>query len=148
LPLFDVRSADDWRTLLRESQQFEKIFIDLPGLSREKNLEDWFTAKGFEMPEDAAVHLVLSPHYSSTCLQRFAKHFHVPSLASVVWTKLDEAESYGSMINLGYVTNLPVSALCYGPSLSACLAAAENQLLWKMIFTHRLPDKRRKADVR
>ncbi|HDQ40180.1 MAG TPA: flagellar biosynthesis protein FlhF [Desulfonatronum sp.] len=148
LPFFDVRTAEDWRELLCEAKRFDKIFIDFPGLSRETSLQTWLAEKEFELPKDACVHLVLNPHYATSCLKSFAKRFHVPSTASVIWTKLDEAESYGSMINLGYISRLPVSALCFGPCLSACLVAAKDQLLWKMIFTHRLPERKQEEDGR
>lgn len=140
LPFVDLRTADDWRDLLRKTSHFDKIFIDLPGLPREESLKTWLAKKEFELPGDASVHLVLSPHYATNCLKRFAKRFQVPSLASMIWTKLDESESFGAVVNLGYATRLPVSALCFGSSLSSSLALADDQTLWKLVFTHRLPE--------
>lgn len=139
LPFIDVRSPEEWRDLLGEGREYDAVFVDMPGLARSENLESWLTQKGFELPTGTSVHLVLSPHYAADSLERFAKRFHVPSLASLIWTKLDEAESYGALVNLGYTTRLPVSALCFGTSLSSTLAPADDQTLWKLVFTHRLP---------
>lgn len=140
LPFMDLRTAEDWRALLLEAEHYDKIFIDLPGLSRSENLESWLARKGFVLPDEARVHLVLNPHYATNCLERFAKRFRVPHLGSLIWTKLDEAEAFGALVNLGYSTRLPVSALCFGTSLTASLACADDQSLWKLVFTHRMPD--------
>ncbi len=140
LPFMDLRTPKDWRALLLEARHYDKIFIDLPGLSRSENLENWLARKEFVLPNEACVHLVLNPHYATDCLKRFAKRFRVPHSGSLIWAKLDEAEAFGALVNLGYTTRLPVSALCYGTSLTSSLALADDKTLWKLIFTHRLPE--------
>jgi flagellar biosynthesis protein FlhF len=142
LPFADLRTPEDWRALLLEARHYDKIFIDLAGLPRSENLESWLAQKAFTLPDDACVHLVLSPHYTTDCLEHFAKRFRVPNLASIIWTKLDEAEAFGAVVNLGYTTSLPVSALCFGTSLTSSLALADDQGLWKLVFTHRFPGVR------
>lgn len=145
LPFADLRTPDDWRTLLLEAGHYDKIFIDLPGLSSSENLEGWLARKEFALPDDACVHLVLNPHYTTDCLGRFAKRFQITNLASIIWTKLDEAETFGAVVNLGYSTRLPVSALCFGTSLTSSLTLADDQGLWKLVFTHRLPENNKKG---
>ncbi len=136
-PFVDLRLPEDWRRLLREA--YDMVFIDLPGLPGGDHLDAWLMDKEISLKGNCAVHLVLSPHYSNTILQRFIEKFQIPALSSLIWTKLDEAESYGSLVNIGYSTRLPVSALSYGTSLNSSLAPADHQNLWKLVFTHRLP---------
>lgn len=138
-PFIDLRSAQDWQQVIAASGRYDTVFVDLPGLPAGENLDTWLMQKEFSLQGDCAVHLVLSPHYSHSILQRFIKKFQVSSLSSLIWTKLDEAETFGALVNIGYVSRLPISALSFGTSLSASLAAADNQNLWKLIFTHRLP---------
>lgn len=138
-PFVDLRTPEDWRRLHRE--RYDTVFIDLPGLPSGEYLDSWLIQKEIPLQSNCAVHLVLSPHYSTTALQRFIERFQVPALCSLIWTKLDEAETFGSLVNIGYSTRLPVSALSYGTSLSSSLTAADHQNLWKLVFTHRLPSK-------
>ncbi|TVR01662.1 MAG: flagellar biosynthesis protein FlhF [Desulfovibrionales bacterium] len=136
-PFVDLRTPDDWRQLLHEPH--DMVFIDLPGLPTGEYLDTWLIQKEIPLRSNCAVHLVLSPHYSTTSLQGFIKKFQVPALSSLIWTKLDEAETFGSLVNIGYFTRLPVSALSFGASLSSSLAVADHQNLWKLVFTHRMP---------
>ena len=136
-PFVDLRSPEDWQRLLGEP--CDTVFVDMPGLPAEEHLDAWLIQKEMSLPDSCAVHLVLSPHYSNTILQRFVKKFQVSALSSLIWTKLDEAETFGAMVNIGYSTRLPISALSYGASLSSSLAAADHQSIWKLVFTHRLP---------
>lgn len=138
-PFIDLRTPEDWQKLLRDVQAHDTVFVDLPGMPAGEHLDAWLMQKEIPLQGNCAVHLVLSPHYSNSILQRFIKKFQVPALSSLIWTKLDEAEVFGSLVNIGYSTRLPMSALSYGTSLSASLAAADHQNLWKLVFTHRLP---------
>lgn len=142
LPFLELRTREDWQMLREHCREFDGVFLDLPGLARGETLAQWFENKEVALPANTATHLVLNPHYATGSLQQFTKRFHVPSLASTIWTKLDEADCYGAVINQGYSSGLPVSVLCYGASMNASLAPADDQSLWKMIFTHRLPEDR------
>ncbi|SDB59935.1 flagellar biosynthesis protein FlhF [Desulfonatronum thiosulfatophilum] len=140
-PFIDLRNPEDWQKLIRESPAHETVFVDLPGLPAGEHLDAWLMHKEIPLQGNCAAHLVLSPHYSSTSLRNFIRKFQIPCLASLIWTKLDESDVFGSLINIGYSTRLPVSAFSYGTSLSTGLAAADHQNLWKLIFTHRLPSQ-------
>lgn len=136
-PFVDLRTPEDWQRMVRES--FDVVFIDLPGLPSGESLDTWLAQKEAALQNDLAVHLVLSPHYSNSTLLQFIKKFQIPGLSSLIWTKLDEAVNFGSLINIGYFSRIPVSALSFGSSLSSSLAVADHQNLWKLIFTRRLP---------
>lgn len=142
LPFMELRTREDWQGLRELCGRFDVVFLDLPGLARTETLERWFEDKGVALPANTATHLVLSPHYSTDCLRQFTKRFGLSSLASTIWTKLDEADRYGAVINQGYSSGLPVSVLSYGASMHSSLAPADDQTLWKLVFTHRLPEDR------
>jgi flagellar biosynthesis protein FlhF len=61
-------------------------------------------------------------------------------LASVIWTKLDEACTFGSILNLAFAGGLPVSALSYGPGLKNSISPASEEMIWRLLFMRRLPD--------
>jgi len=59
--------------------------------------------------------------------------------AGIVWTKLDEASSYGPLINTGAATGLPISALSYGAGLADTLVPAHSGHVWRLVFKHQFP---------
>lgn len=127
---------------LREG--FERIIVDLPGLSRGRYLTTLLKDAGLEErtgegPDDLAVHLTLPPHYGSLQLRGILERYRTPHSGSLVWTKLDEAEHYGQMVNVAVDTGLPVSALSFGPGLGNSLAPAKENMLWRLLFKRELP---------
>ena len=58
---------------------------------------------------------------------------------SLVWTKLDEAVSFGSIVNVACAAGLPVSALSFGAELKESLAPATEPLIWRLIFKRQIP---------
>lgn len=117
------------------------IFVDLPGLPRGRTMTDMLEHFGMADP-DNALHLVITPHYGETAMHSLAARY-VPDgarhNASVIWTKLDEAEKFGSLINLGAASRLPVSALSCGPELNNTLVPAESAALWRLLFKQEMP---------
>lgn len=127
---------------LREN--YDRIIVDLPGLSRGRHLRTLLSDAGLEercgeSPDDLAVHLTLPPHYGSLQLGGILERYRCPHAGSIVWTKLDEAEHYGQIVNVGVNTGLPVSALSFGPGLGNSLAPAKENMLWRLLFKRELP---------
>ncbi|MDR1946770.1 MAG: flagellar biosynthesis protein FlhF [Desulfovibrio sp.] len=125
---------------LREG--FERIIVDLPGISRGRRLRTLLEDAGLSCltgggPEDLAVHLALSPHYTE--MRGMLERYRTAHEGSIVWTKLDEAEHFGQMVNVGAATALPVSALSFGPGLGNSLAPAKENMLWRLIFKREMP---------
>ncbi|MDL2316062.1 flagellar biosynthesis protein FlhF, partial [Desulfovibrio sp. OttesenSCG-928-A18] len=123
---------------------FDRILVDLPGLSRGRNLSTLLSDAGLgertgESPEDAAVHLVLPPHYGSVQLKGMLGRYATAHAGGIVWTKLDEAEHYGQIVNVAVSTGLPVSALSFGPGLGNSLAPVRENMLWRLLFKRELP---------
>ena len=129
----------EFAAVVRESKSFDRIILDLPGLERGAGLEGFLADLGAETAKDLQVHLVLSPHYSAGQFTAFLNRFYSRAVSSLIWTKLDEAYTYGAVVNTAAETGLPVSALAFGPGLRDTLAPAEAVLLWRLIFKHQLP---------
>lgn len=115
------------------------VFVDMPGLVRNDTLAQSRALLGLK-EQDAATHLVLSPHHDSVQTAALLARYQVDAPGSLVWTKLDEAVSYGALVNVGAACRLPVSALSFGPGLRDTLAPATESLLWRLIFKRQLPE--------
>ncbi|MDR2489217.1 MAG: flagellar biosynthesis protein FlhF [Desulfovibrio sp.] len=127
-----------------KKEGFDKIVVDLPGLSKGRYLSTLLADAGLgeltgETANDVAVHLTLPPHYGSTQLGGILERYRTPHAGGIVWTKLDEADHYGQIINVALETCLPVSALSFGPGLGNSLAPVREPMLWKLLFKRELP---------
>lgn len=127
---------------LREG--YDRVIVDLPGLSRGRYLTTLLNDAGLsaltgEGRDDLAVHLCLPPHYGSLQLRGIIERYRSSHAGSLVWTKLDEAEHYGEIVNVGIQTGLPVSALSFGPGLRNSLVPVRENMLWRLLFKKELP---------
>lgn len=126
-----------------ESLGFDRIIVDLPGVPRNKTLAGALEENGFALP-DAALHLVLPPHFDASMyrclLDRYNPGPNGPREMSLLWSKLDEAERFGSLVNVSAMCKLPVSALSFGPGLRNTLTPARDAALWRLLFKRELPD--------
>mgnify|MGYP003070625576 CR=1 FL=1 len=114
------------------------VFVDTPGLDRADTLAAWCEHMGLDLA-DAATHLVLSPFYDATQTRALLRRYSHDGPGSLVWTKLDEAVSFGTMVNVACAAGLPVSALSFGAELQQSLAPATEPLVWRLIFKRQLP---------
>ncbi|XPV77290.1 MAG: flagellar biosynthesis protein FlhF [Desulfovibrio sp.] len=135
----EIITRDDARELLEESRNFDRVYIDLPGMTGKTKLNEWLGISGLNAYSDSAVHLVLNPFYERKQYDLFLEKYNSERLSSIIWTKLDEACTFGAVINTAYLNDLPVSALSYGSGLRNSLTQAKADLLWRMIFKHELP---------
>lgn len=138
----EVATKEDFAMLVAESLDFDLILIDLPGMAREEDLTDYLSQMGMHQTAELAVHLVLSPHFGPKQYDAFMAKYRCDKLASIIWTKLDEACTFGPMLNLACATGLPFSALSYGSGLRNSMAPADKEMVWRLLFKHQLPGVR------
>jgi len=132
-------NEEEMEALLKESHKFDMILIDLPGLSGKATLAERLEDLGLSDCRDMAAHLVLAPYFSASQYAEIARRYCCPQLQSLIWTKLDEACTFGALLNMARLTELPVSALSYGPGLKNTITPAVGEMLWRLIFKHTLP---------
>ena len=135
----EADTPEEFTQVLLQCRNFDKIYVDLPSLPSGSTLTRWLTERHIDNRDDVAVHLVMSPLYGPQQLRAFWERFQSPRVKSLIWTKLDEACSFGAILNVAAMTGLPASALSYGPAVTGQMAAADSQALWKLIFTRQLP---------
>ncbi len=135
----EAGNAEEMETLLKESHKFDLILVDLPGLTGTHSLAERLADLGLTGCRDMAAHLVLSPYFSASQYVEIARRYACPQLQSLIWTKLDEACTFGALLNMARLTELPVSALSYGPGLKNSISPAKSEMLWRLIFKHTLP---------
>ena len=135
----EATNAEEMETLLKEAHKFDMVLVDLPGLTGTACLAERLEELGLAECQDMAAHLVLAPYFSASQYAEIARRYGCPQLKSLIWTKLDEACTFGALLNMARLTELPVSALSFGAGLKNSITPAVSEMLWRLIFKHTLP---------
>ncbi len=145
-----------------QNERYDRIIIDLPAMSGKNYLAGYLADSGLGKTEnagcarkaaekkasagygvhtgEASVHLALPLHYSHKTMCSMLSRYRCDIPCGIIWTKLDEAESFGEFVSAAFKSGLPVSALSYGPGLGASLSPAGETAIWRMLFKQERPD--------
>ena len=143
----EIDGPEDFARILDGAANGDAVFVDTPSLGRQGTLAAWHGEMGLAGRTGLAAHLVLSPLFSTVQADHYLRGGRCEHLASLIWTKLDEACNYGSLVNMAHASSLPISALTYGPDLTGGMAAATGKAVWKLLFKHQLPGEYPEADA-
>ena len=142
----EVENAVEFATVQAESRArgAETLIVDLPALPRGKGMGEQLTRLGMTDPANA-LHLVLSPQYDAAQMRSYLARYYPDGGSptregSIIWTKLDETEKFGTLVNVSMASRLPVSALSFGPGLRGTLLPTTDAALWRLLFKRELPD--------
>ncbi len=132
----EAKSSEDLKNILQVQSRYDLIFLDTPGLEiRERpGWKSWI-----KNLKRVRRHLVLSPVYAPDQLDAYLQKYSRDNLNSLIWTKLDEACNYGSLVNASWKSALPASYLGFGKGLRHCSASATRDNFWKLVFKKILP---------
>ncbi len=135
----EVKNSYEWLKIFSERLFFDKIFIDLPALAKRERLIDWWSFNGLDVFEKSCLYLVLSPTYSFSQIEKYIKQYVHKTLKGVIWTKLDESEKYGNIINTCFYTHIPIFLFSYGPQLKNSFSYVTSKTVFKLLLKHQLP---------
>jgi flagellar biosynthesis protein FlhF len=135
----EAPESEDFVKVLLACRNFDVIFVDLPAMVQGESLSQWTGERSLALRDDVAIHLTLSPFFSTTHYRTLWERYRSDLVKSIIWTKLDEACSFGNLINVAQMTGLPASALSFGPGVVGAMAATESQALWRLVFSHQMP---------
>ncbi len=138
----EASTAAEFAAILRENPDAGRILVDLPGVARDGSLARQLAILGLAgtgTGTGVAVHLVLPPHHGPAQMSALLARYAFEGAGSLVWTKLDEACTFGALVNVAAACGLPVSALSYGPGMRNSLVAASDAALWRLLFKQQLP---------
>lgn len=133
----EASNSDEMRKAFAACKEADRILVDLPGLAADETLSGTLTR--FGLTGKSSLHLVLAPHFSKEHIRGLITAYEAERCASLIWTKLDEAYSFGALANAAVMCGLPVSALSFAPGLTDSLIPAEANHLWHLLFKHKLP---------
>lgn len=138
LPTLVASGRDELAEALDEMSELDLVLVDTVGRSPNDtgNIEE--LAGVLAGAPDLVCHLVLACPTRDADQMRAWEAYSRFSPASLIYTKLDESSTYGSMLNQVVRTGLPVSYICYGQKVPEDLAEADREALARRL----MPDRR------
>ncbi len=138
---FEVSDKQSLINTIKNTIDYDYVFMDFQSLAKNESLNQRLEYFGLsQVKQNIACHLCLSPHYTSAQLNHFIKQYSSNIQTAIIWTKLDEAMQYGSIVNIAARSNLPISALSYNAELSNSICMAEAALVWKILLKKQIPN--------
>jgi flagellar biosynthesis protein FlhF len=119
---------------LEEHQQKELILIDSPGFGPREIAGAAPLAELLRSRNDIDVHLVLPASMKNADIARTVDRFEIFRPAKLIFTRLDETESAGCIINEVLRTGKPLSFLNFGQRIPEDLRAGDRTQLANLIL--------------
>lgn len=119
---------------LEEHRSKDLIFIDTPGVACGE-LDDLADIAGvLSTHPRVETHLVLSASMKASDMKRMAQHYEIFAPSKLIFTHLDETETYGPLVNLSIRTGKPISFLSRGQQIPEDLEAAGRDALVRLVL--------------
>jgi len=133
IPLEIVYTPEEVPAALRALSGCDVLYVDTPGRSQ-KNLEGLREIRRFidKMP-DPEVHLVLSLTSKMEDLEEVWERFSFFPVRRLLFTKLDETNTTGTLLNVVHQAHRPVSFIANGQNVPDDIFAADAKWISKSI---------------
>jgi len=142
VPVEVVMTPAELARVLESHSDKDHIFIDTDGRSA-RNTGQVLELKSFldvvEEPQD--IFLVLSLTTKNRDLNRIAQEFLKIKYSKIIFTKLDETETLGSILNLVCTFGIPVAYLADGRGIPDGISEAGPKSIAKLLFRGVDPDE-------
>lgn len=123
--------------VLEEARRKELVLMDTPGYGPGESEEAAELAAVLAGRQDIDCHLVLTASMRSADLRRVAERFEPFRPRKLLFTRLDETDSYGALWSLAVRLNLPVSFLSAGQRIPEDLEPASSRRLAEWLWSGR-----------
>ena len=110
------------------------VLIDTPGYAPAETEEAEENAYFLRRHPEIEVQLVLPASLRTSALDKFSERFAVFEPAKLVFTHLDEVDSFGPLIEHAMTTKLPISFLTDGQTVPADIEEASKERLTEGLF--------------
>jgi flagellar biosynthesis protein FlhF len=134
LPMQIVTSPPEMQRAIESFSGMDLILIDTAGRSPRDELKIQELKQLLEAARVDDVHLVLSLTSSLKSLQSTVRNFSAADISSLILTKLDEADTLGSILSLSREVSLPVSYLTTGQNVPDDIEPAAHDRLARLIL--------------
>ena len=134
LPLEVVMSPKDLRTALGKMSGYQRVLIDTAGRGTLNTRHINELANYLQYIPEAEIFLVVSATTKARDLRLIVNNFKQMKYNKLIFTKLDETQSYGNLLNCSYITGLPLVYLTNGQSVPDDLELADAEKVTDLIL--------------
>ncbi|KOP67652.1 flagellar GTP-binding protein [Bacillus sp. FJAT-18019] len=134
VPMEVVQSPGDMQRALQKLQECDLILMDTAGRNYRNELLVSELQSLFSHSDQSETYLVLSLTSKSSDMIEIADHFNKYALDKVIFTKMDETGSYGSLFNLLDAHNLRLSYMTNGQNVPDDLLLADSEQLSRLLL--------------
>ena len=134
IPMSVVFSDLEMKEVVEKYQDRNIIFVDTAGCSpfNQEQLGDLERYVKIAQPDD--IILVLSVTTDSDDLMNIYNHFKRVGVDKIIFTKLDEATTYGQMLNFAYETRKPIAYLTTGQNVPEDIQVPDSAYLARLFL--------------
>jgi flagellar biosynthesis protein FlhF len=134
VPFDVVLSSKDIPGVLDKMNDCEIIFVDSAGRNSKNMMQVSETRKLSEEIHADKIHLVLSMTTKQKDIKRIVENYKTVNYNSLILTKIDETDVYGSILAALYYSNVPVSYISTGQSVPEDIEEAKQEVLLKLVW--------------
>ncbi len=134
MPIEVVMTPKDMSRALERLADRELILIDTAGRNSKNSMQISELSSYFSVMPDSETFLVLSATTKTKDLHQIVKNFSKVNFRRLIFTKLDETESYGAILNLVHSTKLPVTFVTTGQNVPDDIEVANAEKLSKLML--------------
>jgi flagellar biosynthesis protein FlhF len=134
LPISVVNSKNELRAALANHSACDAVFIDTGGRSQRDELQMSELRKLFGGEDRLEIALTLSSTTKDSDLSDITRRFGELPIAQVLFTKLDESTTYGSMFNHAIRFKMPIGYLATGQKVPEDIEVASKERLVDLVL--------------
>lgn len=134
IPLEVVYSVKEMPQALESFSDCDLVFIDTAGRSAKNSLQIAEMAQYINSLENNTVFLVISATTKLRDLHRIAQAYRRSNYNGLIVTKIDETETYGTILNLSRLTKLPIAYITVGQNVPDDIEPADAGRLAQLVL--------------
>ena len=134
LPLHVAHDLQELVRVCQQLAQLDIILVDTAGRSHRDELRMEELKAMVEQLPSAEVHLVIPTSFGSEHAAGLIERYRELNINRLIFSKLDEAEALGALINLPVMSGVPVSYISTGQRVPEDLKQASSKTLARLVF--------------
>jgi flagellar biosynthesis protein FlhF len=134
IPIKTVTTLSGFKAALKEFEKCDHILVDTPGFNPGKQNEMNDLKAYLECNGSIGIHLVLSAQTKESDLSNTRKLLKPLAVQNLIFTKLDESQTYGNLINFLIKHPLPLSFLTNGREVPGAIETGSLERILQSVF--------------
>jgi len=136
-PLRAVSSGKELMKCVTQLSECDLIFIDTPGIQLKNQQHMAEIKEVFDRVSEIESHLVMSAATNEKTLRSTLENYEIFNISRLIFTKLDECSTFGSVLNQLHRTKIPASYFTNGPQIPEDIEAASLEKLIDLMFNEK-----------